>query len=264
MIPAHLAHYPEAFRIPVFLAVLAVMFTAESLWAKRPWETMRSRRWIFHLTLTVINTLMTRLLIFAPLVAWIAWVQEWQWGIARFLGLEGIPEILITVLVYDSYNYWWHRLNHEVPLLWRFHQVHHMDTQVDVTTSLRFHPGELFLAYLAKAFWVLIWGPSLAAFLVSEMAITAYAQFHHGNIDFPEKIERILRWIHMTPRLHASHHTITPRTRNANYTTIFSLWDRLFGTFREPDPEEMKQLGLSTGREDYLSFKVMMRTPFYE
>ena len=133
---------------------------------------------------------------------------------------------------------------------------------MDVTTSLRFHPGELFLSYGMKAVWILIWGPSLAGFMIFEAGITAYSQFHHSNIDFSDKWEKRLRWLHMTPRLHASHHTVSIRTRDANYSTIFLAWDRLCGTLKEPDDEEMKHLGLSEGRKTDLSPLAFMKAPF--
>jgi sterol desaturase/sphingolipid hydroxylase (fatty acid hydroxylase superfamily) len=107
-----------------------------------------------------------------------------------------------------------------------------------------------------------LWGPSLSAFMIFEAGITAYSQFHHSDIDFPDAVEEKLRWIHMTPRVHASHHTVSLRTRDANYSTIFSLWDRVFGTFQEPDSQEIKQLGLPEGREDVLSYKKMFGIPF--
>jgi len=149
-----------------------------------------------------------------------------------------------------------------IPFLWRFHRVHHMDTHVDVTTSLRFHPIELTISYMVKAVWILIWGPSVLAYVVFEAGITAYAQFHHSAIDFPDRIERLIRWVHMTPRLHAGHHTVSLRTRDANYSTIFLIWDRLFRTLREPNRSELKKLGLPLGRETYMSFVELIKTPF--
>ncbi len=253
---------PENIRLVVFFGMLVMMGSAESIWGARLWETGRLRRWFWHGLWSIFNTLWTRILIFTPFVIWLSWVESRQWGIARWLGLRGGLEILITILAYDAYNYWWHRLNHEWTWLWRFHQVHHMDTHVDVTTALRFHPGELLIAYGAKAIWVLVWGPSLAAFVITEMTITAYAQFHHANIDFPDAFEKGLRKLHVTPRLHASHHTVTRRTRDANYSTIFTLWDYLFGSYREPDRHEMQQLGLPEGRTSYLKLPAMFWLPF--
>lgn len=253
---------PENVRLLIFLVMLAVMGMVESFWHVRPWETGRLSRWICHGFWSFINTLWTRALVLTPFILWLNWIESHSWGIARGLGLRGNLGILVTVLAYDAYNYWWHRFNHEWSWLWRFHQVHHMDTHLDVTTALRFHPGELLIAYGAKAIWVLVWGPSVAAFIITEMIITTYTQFHHANIDFPDGVEKWLRKLHMTPRLHASHHTVTRRTRDANYAAILTLWDYLFGSYREPDWQEMQQLGLPEGRTEYLRLTAMFWLPF--
>jgi sterol desaturase/sphingolipid hydroxylase (fatty acid hydroxylase superfamily) len=209
-----------------------------------------------------LNAVVTRLAMVGPMLAWAEWVHARGWGLAGMWRLAGAWEIVATVIAFDGMDYWWHRFNHTVPLLWRFHRVHHLDTHVDVTTSLRFHIGELFFSYLVKCAWILLWGPSVWGLVAAESLVTAYSQFHHANIDFPDRVERAVRWIHMTPRVHASHHTVTPRTRNANYSTIFFVWDRLFGTFREPDFAEMRALGLAEGRAQYLLPVSLFWSPF--
>jgi sterol desaturase/sphingolipid hydroxylase (fatty acid hydroxylase superfamily) len=212
--------------------------------------------------MAVWNTIFVRILVAAPLVLWADFLRDNNLSLSSHLGLSGWQEILASLVVLDLFDYWWHRFNHTVPFLWRFHRVHHLDTHVDVTTSLRFHIGELLLSGVAKALWILMWGPSALAFAIFETAITAYSQFHHSNIDFPDRVERLVRWIHMTPRLHAGHHTVSLRTRDANFSTIFLVWDRLFKTLREPETSEMKLLGLPEGREGYLSFWRMLKAPF--
>lgn len=255
-------NHPESFRFIVFLSVLVTMCLAEAIWPVRKWNHLRLKRWLFHGTLSVFNTFWTRLFCLTPILYWVHLLQEKNFGLSHLLGLSGTAEIIGTVVLFDGLDYWWHRWNHTVPFLWRFHRAHHLDTHVDVTTSLRFHPGELFLSYLAKSAWILIWSPSIQGFLIFEAGITAYSQFHHANINFPDSVEKILRWVHMTPRVHASHHTVSVRTRSANYSTIFLVWDRIFRTLKEPDYEEMKLLGLAEGRETDLSPLAFMRAPF--
>lgn len=249
-------------RLIFFFAALGSLFVCESLVHTRPWEIPRVKRWIFHMAVSIFNTVWTRLTVAVAVLAWLRVVENHGWGISRMLGLAGVVEIVGTIIVFDFFDYWWHRFNHLVPFLWRFHKVHHTDTHVDVTTTLRFHPGELFFSYGAKVCWIFIWGPSLAAFAIFETGITLYALFHHSNIDFPDRWEKRLRLVHMTPRLHAGHHTVSLRTRDGNYSTIFLIWDRLFGTLREPDFEELKTLGLSEGRATYLEPGVFLAAPF--
>lgn len=250
------------FRMIVFLSVLSLMYFVETLWSERSWETPRWKRLSVHLTLAALNTAILRLTVAGPLLLLTGLVWERNWGLAGFLGLTGAPEILASLVVLDLFDYWWHRFNHTVPFLWRFHRVHHFDTHVDVTTSLRFHPGEFLLSGAAKALWILAWGPSVWGFAIFETSVTAFAQFHHSNFDFSDFWERIVRIAHMTPRLHAGHHTVALRTRDANFSTIFLIWDRLFGTLQEVDREELKRLGLLENREDYLSVRAILAAPF--
>lgn len=254
--------FPTAsWRPAVFLGGLFLMLALETAFPARPWAVPRGRRLGFHVLVAAVNTLLYRLLLAAPLMALAAAVHARGWGLAGALRLSGPAEFAASLVVLDMLDYWWHRWNHRVGFLWRFHRAHHYDTHVDVTTSLRFHFGELVLSGGMKAFWILAWGPSPEAFLVFEAAITAFAQFHHANIDFPDRVERAVRLVVMTPRLHAAHHTASFRSRDANYSTIFLWWDRLFGSLAEADPAELKTLGLSEGRTTDLSYAAFWAAP---
>jgi len=249
-------------RLLFFVTALGSLGVLESLRPVRVWQAPRWKRWGFHAAVSIVNTILTRLTVAFPLFFLMDFLQQHSWGLSHMFGLRGGSEVLTTFILFDGLDYWWHRWNHQVPFLWRFHRVHHVDTHVDVTTSLRFHPGELFLSYFAKTIWIFFWGPSILGYLLFETGISAYSQFHHSNIDFSDPLERKLRWIHMTPRVHASHHTVSLRSRDANFSTIFLVWDRIFKTFREPDFEEMKQLGLPEGRDTYLSPLEFLTAPF--
>ena len=239
------------------------MFTVESIFPARSWETPRKQRLLFHGGLALLNAVLIGLIATAPLMFWIQLVHSHRWGVASLLGLSGTIEILASLVVLDIFDYWWHRFNHQIPFLWRFHKVHHVDTHVDVTTSLRFHPGELLIGNLiAKAIWFIVWGPSLIAILIFQSALTAASQFHHSNIDFTDALENAIRKIIVTPRYHASHHTVSKRTARANYGTIFIFWDKIFGSYREPVTEELNTLGLARGRQTDLSYVSALRGPF--
>ena len=250
------------YRVSVFFVGLFLMFLIETLRPNRKWQDPRKKRLLFHLSLAIFNSIILRLPAFLPLLLWREYVFARQWGIIPFLNLNPITGIILGLVVWDIFNYWWHRFNHRISFLWRFHKVHHVDTHVDVTTSLRFHPGELFISAIVKSTWVLALGPSIWAFVIFETAITTASQFHHSNIDFPDKIEYPLRKLFVTPRYHTSHHTVTPRTGNANFSAIFIFWDKIFATYNEPDREEMKLLGLCKGRESYLSVGSTLKGPF--
>jgi len=251
----------EEAKLPIFLAGFALFFLVETLAAERPWEAPRGQRLRAHALMAVFNTVVLRLILLAPFLYWTEYVVAQGWGLAPILGYSGIGGIVATIIVLDMFDYWWHRFNHRIGFLWRFHKVHHVDTHVDVTTALRFHPGELFISFFVKLVWIALWGPSLAGFAAFEIAVSLASQFHHSNIDFPERWERRLRKVIVTPRFHTSHHTVSRRTGDANFATIFIVWDRLFGTYREPDFVEMRQLGLAEGRDDYLSFARWLTEP---
>jgi sterol desaturase/sphingolipid hydroxylase (fatty acid hydroxylase superfamily) len=252
----------EEAKLPVFLAGFAVFFLVETLAAKRPWQEPRGERLRMHAGVAVFNTVVLKLVVLAPFLAWSDFVFRQGWGLAPILGYSGLGGIVATVIVLDMLDYWWHRFNHRFGFLWRFHKVHHVDTHVDVTTALRFHPGELFISFFVKLGWIALWGPSIVGFGVFEICVSLASQFHHSNIDLPERWERRLRTFLVTPRFHTSHHTVSRRTGDANFATIFIVWDRLFGTYREPDAEEMRELGLAEGREEYLSFLTWLTEPF--
>lgn len=254
---------PNILNPIVSITVLILMMSFETFRPSRPWTVPRKKRLLFHASLSIFNGALLFFLTTAPLLFWTDLVHSKGWGLVHLLGLKGPLEIFISIVVLDMFDYWWHRLNHEISFLWRFHKVHHSDTHVDTTTALRFHPGELLISSLiVKTTWLLIWGPSLLAFALFEACVTIASEFHHSNIDLNDKIETPLRKIIVTPRFHASHHTQSKRTLDANYSAIFIFWDKIFGTYREPDYKEMETMGFAKGRDKELSFTTAMKAPF--
>jgi sterol desaturase/sphingolipid hydroxylase (fatty acid hydroxylase superfamily) len=221
-------------KLIVFVAGFALFFALETLAPARPWQGDRLRRLGFHAGVAVLNTVVVRVLVYVPFLVFSVYVDEEGWGLSRMLGLTGWTEIVLAVVVLDFFDYLWHRANHRVKFLWRFHKAHHADTGMDVTTALRFHPGELLISALVKAAWIAIWGPLVVAWFLFEALVSLCAQFHHANIDFPDGVERWLSRFIVTPRFHAAHHAVDRHYGNANFSTIFSVWDRLFGTWAEP------------------------------
>jgi sterol desaturase/sphingolipid hydroxylase (fatty acid hydroxylase superfamily) len=213
------------------------------------------------------NTVIIRVLAYVPFLLWAVHVEEQGWGLSRWLGLVGWPEIIISVVVLDFFDYVWHRANHRVRFLWRFHKAHHADVEMDVTTALRFHPGELLLSACVKALWILIWGPTVVAWFLFEALVSLCAQFHHSNIDFPDRVERRLSLILVTPRYHAAHHAVDPRYGNANFSTIFSVWDRLCRSYAHPadggaTTNGEDAIGLPENRELAFSALAWVTEPF--
>ena len=254
-------------KLVIFLGGLLLFLGIETLAPKRPWRESRFKRLIFHGGIAALNTILIRLLIYVPLLLWIVYVEQQGWGISRWLGLTGWLELLATLVVLDLFDYFWHRANHRVIFLWRFHKAHHADTAMDVTTALRFHPGELTISALAKAIWIAIWGPTAIAWFLFEAMVSLCAQFHHSNVDFPDRVEGAISALIVTPRFHASHHAVDRQYGDANFSTIFSLWDRLLHTYERPEGSNAifnKEygLGLPEARDRVFSPRAWLSEPF--
>lgn len=172
------------------------------------------------------------------------------WATSRGLGLLSwatAPEWLaigIGLLGLDAVSYAWHRANHRVPLLWRFHRVHHSDTSFHFTTALRFHPGELLLALPLRLAVVVLLGVPAEGVLVFELAFAVANLLEHGNFDLPGRLEPAVERLFVTPALHRAHHASDWRELDTNYGTIFSIWDRIARTFRVGDPHRRVVTGL--------------------
>lgn len=173
-----------------------------------------------------------------------------RWAAGRGVGLlhaAAAPRWLaipLTVVALDLVSYAWHRANHRVPLLWRFHQVHHSDPTFTVTTGLRFHPGELVLSLPLRLAAIAVLGASAEAVVLFEFVFSAANLIEHGDIELPDRVERALGRVLVTPALHRWHHTRLAPHRDTNFATIFSLWDRLFGTRAENDSTTAVDTGL--------------------
>ncbi|MBV6631760.1 MAG: sterol desaturase family protein [Alphaproteobacteria bacterium] len=144
--------------------------------------------------------------------------------------LQGWTGLVLDILILDMAIYWWHRFNHEVPFLWRFHEIHHLDERLDTTSAVRFHFGEVVLSAFARAVPVLALGIPLTSVVVFELLVLISAIFQHSNIKLPLKLERALSRVLITPSIHWVHHHAKRADTDSNYGTILSIWDPIFGT----------------------------------
>jgi sterol desaturase/sphingolipid hydroxylase (fatty acid hydroxylase superfamily) len=181
----------------------------------------------------------------------LAWRPSW-W--------QGPPGLALDLLLLDGLIYWWHRANHEWRFLWRFHSVHHLDRFLDATTALRFHFGEVLISAAARAGVILLIGFPLASVLAFEAAVLIAAIFHHSNLRLPSALEAALARVVITPSIHWVHHHRRRRDTDANYGTIFSFWDRLFGSRTPTRRRPMMPIGVEG--EEELDFPDLLRRPF--
>lgn len=154
-------------------------------------------------------------------------LAERPFGLTRWIDLPAPAQGVLAFLLMDLSFYYWHALNHRVPLFWRFHNVHHLDPDLDVSTALRFHFGELAFSAGFRIVQILVIGVSPWAYAVYEAVFQANTLFQHGNVRLPIRVERAVNRLLVTPRMHGIHHSRVRRETNSNYGVVFPWWDRL-------------------------------------
>ena len=177
-----------------------------------------------------------------------------QWAVGwRPVMWAGWPGLLLDIVILDLWIYWWHRANHEVPLLWRFHQVHHLDEFLDASSALRFHFGEVLLSSLVRAAVIFVAGVPLASVIVFETLIALVTMFHHSNLRLPPWLERPLSFIMVTPSIHWVHHHALRADTDSNYSTLLSLWDRLFASRSRTRRTPQMPIGVEGQKDEELA-----------
>lgn len=218
-------------RLSLFLGVLAIMMFWELAAPRRRMQIPRLLRWSNNLLLVVMNTLCIRMLFPILAVALSLSAEANGWGLLNLWQLPYWAAFLVAILALDLAIYLQHVMFHAVPGLWRLHRMHHADLEFDTTTGLRFHPLEIILSMGIKLAVIAALGPPAVAVLVFEVLLNATSMFNHGNVRLPVKIDRLLRWLIVTPDMHRVHHSSDPRETNSNYGFSLSWWDRLLGTY---------------------------------
>lgn len=185
-----------------------------------------------------------------PIVGPLAEVVEQRcWGLFGILRLPRCLQFPLALAAMDYTLFLWHMLAHRVPLLWRFHQVHHVDLDMDASTALRFHFGEMVLSVPWRAAQVLMLGISPGVLSVWQTLTLMEVLFHHSDVDLPVEVERWLARVIVTPRMHGIHHSIVEAETNSNWSSGLSLWDWLHGTFRLDVPQEQIVIGVPVYRK---------------
>ncbi|OIN86519.1 MAG: sterol desaturase [Alphaproteobacteria bacterium CG1_02_46_17] len=220
-----------AIRLSVFAFVFICVATAEALWPRRKQSLGKQKRWPHNIGIAVLNALAVRFFLPFSLAAFALFVNQNQWGVLPWLHMPFWADICLSLILFDLIIYGQHILFHKAPALWRLHRVHHADTEIDVTTAIRFHPIEIFISMGIKFAAVIVIGAPPEAVLLFEIILNACAMFNHGNLRLPQKIDNILRRILVTPDMHRVHHSAIMEETNSNYGFNIPLWDRLFGTY---------------------------------
>lgn len=236
-------------RSVFFFGILGIMTLWERHSPSRRLSVSSSLRWGSNLALVVLNTVLLRAVFPLAAVGVAALSAEQGWGLFNVLELPGWLVILLSVMVLDLVIYWQHVMFHALPTLWRLHKVHHADRDFDVTTGLRFHPIEIFLSMGIKVAAIALLGAPPVAVLIFEVLLNATAMFNHGNVSLPCPLDRLLRWVVVTPDMHRVHHSVIVQETNSNYGFNLPWWDYLFGTYRA-HPAKGNQ-GMTIGLTEY-------------
>jgi len=220
-------------RLGFFLGIFGVMALWELAAPRRALTVSKALRWGNNLGLVVLNTLLLRWLFPAAAVGVAAYAETQGWGVLHHFQVANLPALLISVIAMDLVIWTQHVMFHAIPLLWRLHRVHHADLDYDLTTGARFHPIEILLSMLIKLAAIVLLGPPVVAVILFEVILNGMAMFNHGNVRLPGWADRGMRALLVTPDMHRVHHSVHDDEANSNFGFNLSVWDRIFGTYRD-------------------------------
>ena len=245
------------------VAAVVVGFAAEQRWPLRRRVRPLSERLPTNAAMVALAAAALRLAMIPAALAVASAGERAGVGALRWVPLPAAVAAVLGFLLLDWSVYVWHRLNHRAPLLWRFHVVHHTDLDLDVSTAFRFHAGELLLSVLWRSAQIVAFGIGPELVLLYEAAMETATAFHHSNWRLPPALDRALNLIVVTPRMHGIHHSVEERETNANWSVIFSWWDRLHRTLRLGVPAAALTIGLPAYRDPReLRVRCLLTLPF--
>lgn len=216
-----------------------ILFFLERVFPLRKRKRDSLYRFMINISVSITTFAVAFLLIRPTTSFFLGWTANTPFGLLRWFRLTGVWEALAGFLLLDLSFYYWHIANHKIPFLWRFHNVHHSDPDLDVSTGFRFHPGEVALSTVFRAIQVALIGVSASVFVIYETLFQMSTFFHHSNLRLPLRVEQALNLLFVTPRMHGIHHSNFRKETDSNYSVVFSAWDRLHQT-----------IGLGVSQED--------------
>ena len=231
---------------PIIIAgIFSLFFVAEKLFPLRKLKAALLGRLIVNGSITGLAFLIAMTVVRPSALKALNWSGEQPFGLSHFLSLPGWAQFIAGFLLLDLSFYYWHLLNHKIPWLWRFHNVHHVDPDLDVSTGFRFHFGEVFFSTLFRVAQVSLIGISFGTFAAYEIIFQANTLFHHSNWRLPIRLERALNKFLVTPRMHGIHHSQVRGETNSNFGVVFPWWDQLHKTIGLNIAQSKIDIGIS-------------------
>ena len=247
-----------ALRMGVFVGLLALLLVAERVWPRR---ATRRQGYFANIGIFLIDSVVTRLLLAVGGVAVAAYAASRGWGLFNAVDAPLWLAAIASIVLLDLAVWAQHLATHRIPLLWRLHEVHHSDPNVDALTALRFHPVEIALSLLYKGAVIVLLGAPVAAVIAFEIILNAGAMFSHSNLRLPRRVDRVLRLFTVTPDMHRVHHSVHVSESDSNYGFFLPWWDRLFRTYTDQpaDGHDAMTLGVSDAPTDQRLRKLLRR-----
>lgn len=244
----------EQYRFFVFIGVLVSMACLEALIPKKNRVHKRRQRWTTNLSLIVIDSICLKILVPVTAVITADFAVDNGWGLLSYspIPLPLWAELILGIVLMDLAIYVQHVASHKINFLWKIHQVHHADRDIDVTTGIRFHPVEVIFSMLYKCVVILLLGPLTLSVILFEIILNASAMFNHANLKLNKKLDSIIRQVFVTPDMHRVHHSVIHHETDSNYGFFMSIWDRLFRTYvaQPKHGHEKMTIGLSQFQDE--------------
>lgn len=189
----------------------------------------------FTLTTIVVNFVLAFILLKTS-----DWTVANDFGLLQWLDLPLWATVILGVMLLDLIGAWLaHWVQHKIKPLWMFHLIHHTDNHVDTTTANRHHPGESVIRFIFTTLGVLVLGAPIGIIMLYQSLSVVFSQFNHANVELPKKVDDVVSWFIVSPDMHKVHHHYVLPYTDTNYGNIFSIWDRLFGTFAKMRNEDL-------------------------
>jgi sterol desaturase/sphingolipid hydroxylase (fatty acid hydroxylase superfamily) len=227
-----------------FAGLFLLFLLLETVYPLRGYKRAFGYRLAINLCLAACAFVVAAVLVKPVALSLVTWTSNRAFGLLHLIPLPAIVRFALGFLLMDLTFYYWHRANHQLPYLWRFHNVHHIDPDLDVSTAFRFHVGEIVFSAGFRIVQIGLIGPSAFTYLVYEGMFQGNTLFHHSNVRLSLRAERLLNTILVTPRMHGIHHSVVEDESKSNYGTVVRWWDALHGSLRLNIPQSAIVIGV--------------------
>jgi sterol desaturase/sphingolipid hydroxylase (fatty acid hydroxylase superfamily) len=229
----------------IVIGIFVLLFVLERFFPLRKRTCLLIGRLLVNLSISALAFFVAAVLVRPAALATVHWANAKTFGVIYLLPLPPLFAFALSFLLMDLGFYYWHIANHRIPFLWRFHNVHHIDPDLDVSTGFRFHFGEVTMSVAFRAVQVSLIGLSGWVFAAYELVFQANTLFHHSNLRLPIRFERLLNKVLVTPRMHGIHHSQVRRENNSNFGVVFPWWDRVHRTLGLNIPQAEIAIGIA-------------------